>query len=77
MRTKANNGTLKLFPGNGLGGFKASKIKGTGWNFYNELFGSFDLSGDGLADIVGRDGDRCAAHRALHEGRRLHLRHAR
>ena len=57
VRAKVNNGTLKLFPGDGLGGFKASKTKGTGWNFYNELFGSFDLSGDGLADIVGRDGD--------------------
>lgn len=55
VRTKANNGTLKLFPGNGFGGFKASKTKGTGWNFSSELFGSFDLSGDGFADIVGRD----------------------
>lgn len=54
VRAKANNGTLRLFPGNGAGGFGGSQTKGTGWNFYNQLFGSFDLTGDGFPEIVGR-----------------------
>jgi hypothetical protein len=54
VRAKANNGTLRLFRGNGTGGFRSPQAKGTGWNFYNQLFGSFDLTGDGFPEIVGR-----------------------
>lgn len=52
---KANNGTLKLFRGDGAGGFLGTKSLGTNWLFYNKLLGSRDLSGDGFPDLVGRD----------------------
>jgi hypothetical protein len=54
VRAKANNGTLRMFPGKANGTLGAPQAKGTGWNFYNQLFGSFDLTGDGLPEIVGR-----------------------
>jgi hypothetical protein len=57
VRATVNNGTLRLFPGDGLGGLGTGQDRGTGWNVYNQLFGSFDLSGDERPDIVGRDGD--------------------
>jgi hypothetical protein len=40
VRSRRTNGTLKLFRGTGRR-FKAALTKGTGWNYYNELFGSF------------------------------------
>lgn len=55
VRAKVNNGTLKLFPGKADGTLGTSVTKGTGWNFYNQLFGSFDLTGDGFPEIVGRN----------------------
>jgi hypothetical protein len=54
VRAKANGGTLRLFPGRADGTLGAPQAKGTGWNFYDQLFGSFDLTGDGLPEIVGR-----------------------
>jgi hypothetical protein len=54
VRAKANNGTLRMFPGKADGTLGAAQSKGTGWNFYNQLFGSFDLTGDGQPEIVGR-----------------------
>ena len=55
VRAKANNGTLKLFSGDGTGGLKTARSLGTDWNYYSEMFASRDLSGDQLPDVVGRN----------------------
>ena len=55
VRAKANNGTLKLFSGDGTGGLKTARSLGTDWNYYSEMFASRDLSGDELPDVVGRN----------------------
>lgn len=51
------NGVSWVYPGNGKGGFGARVRIGSGWNMYNGvLYGKGDLTGDGLPDIVVRDG---------------------
>ncbi|MGW4998774.1 FG-GAP repeat domain-containing protein [Streptomyces hydrogenans] len=52
------NGVLWLYKGTGLNNapFTARTRIGSGWNTYNLLVSSGDLTGDGLADLVARDG---------------------
>ncbi|MCM1946193.1 VCBS repeat-containing protein [Streptomyces sp. G2] len=52
------NGVLWLYKGTGLNNapFTARTRIGSGWNTYNLLVSSGDLTGDGRADLVARDG---------------------
>ncbi|MFB7516366.1 FG-GAP repeat domain-containing protein [Streptomyces sp. NPDC056144] len=50
------DGYLYLYKGNGLGtGLSARTRVGTGWGGYNKILGAGDFTGDGRADVVGRD----------------------
>ncbi|MGW1764717.1 FG-GAP repeat domain-containing protein [Streptomyces sp. NPDC002073] len=52
-------GELYLYPGNGSSTATPflSRVKvGKGWQAYDQLVGSNDITGDGLADLVARDG---------------------
>ena len=69
-------GTVYLYPGNGNGGFAtAGKVIGTGWNGFNTIISSGDLTGDRKADLIGRkpDGRSCVPLRRQRK-RRLHRR---
>ncbi len=50
-------GALKLYSGNGNGGFGASAAVGTGWNPFTGLLGPGDWSGDGAGDVLARAAD--------------------
>lgn len=51
------DGRLWLYPGNGAGWFGARRLVGTGgWNGMSAVTAVGDLSGDGRADLVARDG---------------------
>jgi hypothetical protein len=49
----AATGELRLYPGNGRGGFLPPRKIGTGWNGIG-IFGPGDLNGDGHADLLAR-----------------------
>ncbi|MEV1062930.1 FG-GAP-like repeat-containing protein [Streptomyces sp. NPDC050263] len=52
-------GKLWLYPGKGTGVFGARKLIGTGgWNAVNKLVAPGDMTGDGKADLLARDGSR-------------------
>jgi hypothetical protein len=48
-------GTLWLYPGDGTGGFLTRVSLGTGWNALNPIASPGDMTGDGNADIIGKD----------------------
>ncbi|MEU0991613.1 VCBS repeat-containing protein [Streptomyces sp. NPDC005953] len=50
-------GVLWLYPGTGTttAPFGARTKVGTSWNIYNSLVGGTDVTGDGTADLLGRD----------------------
>ena len=51
-----SDGALYLYPGNGLGGFKAPAKVGVGWGGITDLAASGDWDGNGVIDLVARDG---------------------
>ncbi|EYT80157.1 hypothetical protein CF54_27090 [Streptomyces sp. Tu 6176] len=52
-------GKLWLYPGNGKGIFGARRLSGTGgWNSMKQLAAPGDMTGDGKADLLARDGAR-------------------
>ena len=53
----ATTGELRLYPGNGSGGFGRPKLIGTGWGGVPGIFGPGDLNGDGRADLLARFAD--------------------
>jgi hypothetical protein len=50
----AATGELRLYPGNGRGGFLPPRRIGTGWNGIAGIFGPGDVNGDGRADLLAR-----------------------
>jgi N-acetylmuramoyl-L-alanine amidase/FG-GAP-like repeat len=53
-----SDGSLRLYPGNGTGGFLAPRTVGVGWGGMRLISGIGDWSGDGARDLlaVGQDG---------------------
>ncbi|MET9142806.1 FG-GAP-like repeat-containing protein [Streptomyces sp. NPDC004042] len=59
LLARDTTGKLWLYPGNGKGGFGTRRIIGTsGWNSMNQLAAPGDMTGDGRADLLARDGSR-------------------
>ena len=54
----ARDGSLRLYPGDGAGGFLASRLVGTGWSGMRLVSGVGDWDGDGRRDLltVSKDG---------------------
>lgn len=44
-------GRLRIYPGNGRGGFGASRVVGPGWGAFGAVFSGRDLTGDGRVDL--------------------------
>ncbi|GAB1644085.1 hypothetical protein KRMM14A1259_45080 [Krasilnikovia sp. MM14-A1259] len=54
-----DDGYLRLYEGNGSGGFKSGsggQIGGAGWGGFSTIFSPGDFNGDGNPDILARDG---------------------
>ncbi|MFJ7155937.1 FG-GAP repeat domain-containing protein [Streptomyces sp. NPDC101118] len=55
--SRDTSGVLWLHPGDGTGKKVGSRVRvGSGWGSYEELVGGGDVTGDGRADLVARDG---------------------
>ncbi|MGV9769744.1 FG-GAP-like repeat-containing protein [Microbacterium sp. NPDC003461] len=52
------DGTLKLYPSNGAGGWKPAREIGWNWNGLKRLFSPGDFDGDGNADVIGVNGNQ-------------------
>ena len=52
-----STGELRLYPGNGSGGFGPWRRIGTGWGGVSEILAPGDLNSDGRADLLGRFAD--------------------
>ncbi|GAA1675860.1 hypothetical protein GCM10009830_23140 [Glycomyces endophyticus] len=56
---RSSDGTLFLYSGDGLGGFRAEgygpTVVGTGWNGMNLVENAGDFNGDGFADLFARE----------------------
>jgi hypothetical protein len=48
-------GDLRLYPGNGRGGFQPTRTIGRGWNTYLTVFSPGDFTGDGRSDVLAVD----------------------
>ena len=48
-------GDLRLYPGNGSGGFQPTRTIGRGWNTYLTVFSPGDFTGDGRSDVLAVD----------------------
>ncbi|MFI6471775.1 FG-GAP repeat domain-containing protein [Streptomyces sp. NPDC050516] len=58
LLARGNNGHMYLYPGNGQAtGFYNRVDLGAGWNGFNKLIGAGDVNGDGIADLLARDGN--------------------
>ncbi|MGW1869626.1 FG-GAP repeat domain-containing protein [Streptomyces mauvecolor] len=58
LLARGNNGHMYLYPGNGQAtGFYNRIDLGAGWNGFNKLIGAGDINGDGIADLLARDGN--------------------
>lgn len=58
LLARGNNGHMYLYPGNGQAtGFYNRVDLGAGWNGFNKLIGAGDINGDGVADLLARDGN--------------------
>ncbi len=53
----ARTGRLVLYPGTATGGFGPRTLLARDWSRYDLTTGVGDLTGDGVADLVARDGD--------------------
>lgn len=51
---RSSDGSLWLYPGNGAGGFGATRPLGTGWRAMASILVSPDWDGDGRTDLVAR-----------------------
>ncbi len=51
----AGDGELRLYPGDGSGGFRSMRVIGTDWGRYDALMATDDFDGDGLPDFLARD----------------------
>lgn len=57
LLARDGSGALWLYKGTGTAAPFAARTKvGDGWNTYNDLVGAGDVSGDGKADVIARDG---------------------
>jgi hypothetical protein len=50
-----SDGTLRMYRGNGAGGFIGMKVIGTGWKSYDGLMMTGDFDGDGAPDFLARN----------------------
>ncbi|NCT91330.1 hypothetical protein GXB85_10250 [Cellulomonas sp. APG4] len=50
-----NTGELRLYPGDGRGGFGRMHSLGNGWSGYDTVLGAGDVTGDGVGDLVLRN----------------------
>ncbi|MFE3183467.1 FG-GAP repeat domain-containing protein [Streptomyces violascens] len=67
LLARDNNGHLYLYPGNGHGNSFYNRVDlGAGWNGFNKLVGAGDINGDGIADLLARDGN---GHLFLYPGK--------
>ena len=56
LLARTKDGVLYLYKGNGYGTAVGSRTRvGDGWSTYNKILGTGDFTGDGRADVVGRD----------------------
>lgn len=55
--TRETDGTLLLHPGLAGNKIGAPRKIGSGWNYFNTVFGSGDFTGDGHTDIIARSSD--------------------
>lgn len=56
VTTDPRTGALRLYPGDGSGGFTAPRTLGHGWSAFTELAGVQDWHGRGTTGLVARDG---------------------
>jgi hypothetical protein len=52
MGRVASDGSLRLYPGNGIGGFAKQSLIGSGWNGMRLISGIGDWDGDGTRDLL-------------------------
>jgi len=53
-----NTGELRLYAGNGAGGWQPTQVIGTGgWNTFAKLFTAGTWDGDAISDVMGQKGD--------------------
>ena len=48
----SGNGRLRVYAGDGAGGFTGSTTNGTGWNEFTRVIAAGDRTGDGRADLL-------------------------
>lgn len=53
---RTGTGLLRMYAGNGAGGWQGASTVGSGWTVMNNVFSAGDFSGDGYADVMARDG---------------------
>jgi hypothetical protein len=55
LAVRASDGTLLLYPGNGRGGFAATRTIGNGWLARDVVVSAGDWDGDGATDLISRE----------------------
>lgn len=53
IASAASDSLLRVYPGNGKGGFLTARVIGTGWNTIRSIVGVGDWDRDGDADVLG------------------------
>jgi hypothetical protein len=53
MLVVSNTGDLRLYTGDGTGGFTGSTVVGTGYQVYDQIVNAGDQNADGKADLIG------------------------
>jgi hypothetical protein len=56
LTRQRSDGSLYLYPGDGVGGFGSRSRVGSGWHVMTELATTGDWDGNGVVDFVARDG---------------------